>query len=106
MKKLADLGAVGFFICALFVWLLIFVAGCMPTPDTPLNVESPMKVDNQRFQVTRVGVIEDNLAYQNRRGIYIIRDTKTEQEYIGVSGIGISEMGNHSSGKTSIADER
>jgi hypothetical protein len=53
-----------------------------------------------------VGVIEDELAYYKRRGLYLIRDTKTGQEFIGLSGVGVSELGRHPSGKTSVADER
>lgn len=37
---------------------------------------------------------------------YIITDTKTGTEYIGVSGIGITETGSHQAGKARVADER
>jgi hypothetical protein len=51
-------------------------------------------------------VFKDTLAYGDQRGLYIIKDTKTNIEYIGVSGIGIAEVGSHQSGKVSVRDER
>lgn len=62
--------------------------------------------NQQRIIVTRIGVIHDNVAYDNIRGIYIITDTKTGKEYIGVSGIGITETGSHIVGKIIRSDER
>ncbi|URG14030.1 hypothetical protein [Pectobacterium phage vB_ParM-25] len=56
--------------------------------------------------VVQVGIFKDELAYGNRRGVYRIKDQRTGKEYIGVSGIGISEVSNHSNGKQSIEDER
>lgn len=61
---------------------------------------------NGRFKVERVGVFFDNLAYDDKRGIYVITDTETNQEFVGVSGIGISELASHQSGKTRSSDER
>jgi hypothetical protein len=67
-------------------------------------------VDGQRFAVARVGTFRDDLAYNDVRGIYIIRDLRTKREFIGVSGIGISELGSHSEFAGNIAyiheDER
>lgn len=68
--------------------LILLCSGCAPNPDTQLTV-----ITGDRIKVTRIGVIQDELAYNNRRGIYIITDTKTGKEYVGVSGIGISELG-------------
>lgn len=82
------------------------LTGCGPKPDTALSKVSP----SSRFSVERVGVIEDDLAYSDRRGIYILTDQKTGKQYIGLSGIGISELGSHtqSAGKTTtrVSDER
>jgi hypothetical protein len=51
-------------------------------------------------------VIEDDLAYRERRGLYVIVDQKTGKEFIGISGIGITEVGVHQEGKASVSDER
>lgn len=83
----------------------LLCGGCSPEPDTTMGVTTPVST-SARITVTRIGVIEDSLAYSDRRGIYIITDTKTGKEYVGVSGIGISELGSHSSGKTTVSDER
>lgn len=59
-----------------------------------------------RFKVERVGVIDDDIAYGDRRGIYVITDRTTGKEYVGVSGVGVSELGSHQAGKTRVSDER
>jgi hypothetical protein len=87
---------------------LLLLAACSPKPDTPLQISGPLpsKQSVSRFVVERVGVIEDELAYYSRRGLYLIRDTKTGQEFVGLSGVGVSELGRHQSGKATVADER
>ena len=89
-------------LAALFV---IAIAGC--AVETTATMPTPV---NSRVTVERIAVIEDNIAYNARRGVYIIRDTETGKEYIGVSGIGISETSAHTqqAGKTRVTkqDER
>jgi hypothetical protein len=62
--------------------------------------------NSARFTVVRVAVFRDKLAYEGKRGIYTITDTTTGKEMLGISGVGISDLGLHSSGKTSTTDER
>lgn len=64
------------------------------------------EIDLHRFEIKRVGVIKDDLAYNDRRGIYILKDRATGKEFVGISGVGISELGTHSAGKTQVSDER
>ena len=86
----------------------VSLSGCEFHAPPPENVVMLEKTD--RFKVDRVASFEDRLAYEDVRSIYIIRDLQTGKEYIGVSGIGISEIGSHlrSSGKHShaVQDER
>lgn len=63
-------------------------------------------MQGSRISVNRIGIFEDSVAYRSKRGIYLITDTKTGTEYIGVSGIGISELGTHRQGKQNVEDER
>lgn len=84
-----------------FLVLGLLSSCCGAPPDTPLQ-----EVSGARFSVTRVGVFGDDLAYGQRRGIYVIIDQQTGKEYVGISGIGIGETASHSSGKTSTQDER
>lgn len=70
-------------------------------PDT-----KPVEVQSDRFKVKRVAVFEDASAYNSKRSIFIITDTKTGAEYVGVSGVGISELGSHRCGKSMCTDER
>lgn len=53
---------------------------------------------NDRFKIERVSLVYDTESQTQTRGIYIITDKKNNKEYLGVSGIGISEL--YSCGKT------
>jgi hypothetical protein len=94
---------------------LVLLSGCGPDPDMPMreqknNADRVDVSENARIEVTRIGVFRDNLAYDDRRGVYLIVDKQTGQEFIGVSGVGISATGSHSQscGKTQcqVEDER
>lgn len=87
------------------------LTACGPNANMPMYEQEArpdgMSINtNGRFKVERVGVFKDTLAYDSRRGLYVITDTKTGQEFLGVSGIGISELGSHQSGKSKLSDER
>lgn len=90
---------------------LLALAGCGQAPTMPMyeqeRAAKPAEVqDNPRIKVTRIGVFTDTLAYDNSRGVYLIEDKVTGQEFIGISGVGISETGSHQSGKVRVTDER
>lgn len=100
---------------SLLVGSMGLLAACGPDPDMPLRkhtaeTKATALKENDRVSVARVGVFEDDLAYGSRRGVYIILDAKTGKEYLGISGVGISETGCHmvSTGKSSycVSDER
>lgn len=84
---------------------LLLITGCEPTPDSlQRGAAHPLKInDTGRFDIQRVQVFVDSLAYNDKRGI---SDKETGTTYVGVSGIGISELGRHSSGKSQTKDER
>lgn len=81
------------------------LAGCGPDANTAMAEEIPTNMSSD-IKVTRVGVFVDALAYGSKRGIYRIVDSKNGKEFVGVSGIGIAEVGSHSSGKSTLSDER
>lgn len=91
------------------VGLAALVAGCSPSSTMNMKTESEIETGSEigtNYTILRVGVFKDDLAYKKLRGIYEIVDNKTGKTYIGISGIGICETGSHSSGKTSVEDER
>lgn len=99
----------------LTVALLMLVSACGPNPDMPMyrqtaSADRPVIQDNPRVKVTRIGVFKDDLAYESKRGVYLITDSATGKEYFGISGIGITEVGSHyvSTGKSGYyqQDER
>jgi hypothetical protein len=77
------------------------ILGCGPKPTIKMRTETESKEmvnsrEGSRYSIKRVAVFEDDLAYENKRGIYEIIDNKTGHTYLGVSGIGITELGSHS----------
>jgi len=76
----------------------------------PLDVSHPLTEakpgSKTRFHIERVGVFKDQLAYGERRGIYVLTDATTGKQWIGISGIGVTELGSHMVGKASQDDER
>lgn len=59
-----------------------------------------------KFNIDMVQTFGDPYAYGGKRSVYIVKDLETGKEYIGVSGIGISERGVHDCGKNKCQDER
>jgi len=58
-----------------------------------MKTESAINLEqNSRYEIRRVAVFDDDLASDGKRGIYEIIDTQTEKVYLGVSGIGITEL--------------
>lgn len=93
-------------VVALMVSVLT-LTGCAPEPTMMMSNQNTVQLQDQnRVQVTRIGVFKDDLAYNARRGVYVIRDNKTGTEYIGISGVGIQEVSSHHSGKTRTTVER
>lgn len=97
----------------LLVVVCALLCSCEPSgpqpPETQLVVAKPpveLGHNDGRFSVEILNTFRDDLAYGRERGIYLIRDQKTGQEYVGVSGIGISELGSHKEGKHTYTDER
>ena len=82
------------------------LTGCSPNPTINMQKEETKLNTEAQYSVKRVAVFEDDLSYNNRRGIYKIIDQKTGKTYFGVSGIGIIEVGTHQAGKSTIIDER
>lgn len=97
----------------LILCAILGAAACGPAPDMP-PVDSTVRggsATSGRFKVERVGVFEDGLAYGDKRGVYLITDTKTGAEYVGISGVGISSTAAHwvgvaGKGGHNVEDER
>lgn len=94
------------------VLALLALTGCGPSPNMAMydqtQAAKPAPIaDNHRVTVTRIGVFRDDIAYDDTRGIYLIVDTKTGTEFIGISGVGITESSSHmvSTGKTHYVTE-
>lgn len=96
----------------LMIMAALTLAACSPEPDMEMQTRQRLAApaapvpDGDRVKVERIGVFKDDLAYNERRGVYVIRDKATGREFIGVSGVGIAETGSHQSGKVRVSDER
>jgi hypothetical protein len=85
------------------------VAQFVDVPSTAAVLRAPVAVPQaapaaapapvMRFTLARAQIVKDELAYGRERGVYILKDNETGREYIGVSGIGITEIGRHNCGK-------
>ena len=84
---------------------MIFLVGCRPNATIIMQKKEQLNTESQ-YNVTRVEVFEDELAYGGKRGIYEIIDQRTGKKYLGVSGIGISELGSHIEVNTTSRDEK
>lgn len=71
----------------------IFITGCddRNLPDVRQQTISS-SVNTGRFQMRVVDEVHDKNAYNNSRGIFIITDTKTHHEYLGVEGVGVTDL--------------
>lgn len=89
----------------IMIGALLLLGGCrdksMDVPNLDLR---PMQGD--RISVELISTFPDSDAYNSVRKVYIIRDRETGREYFGVTGVGISEVGVHSNGKSSSTHER
>ncbi len=105
MKTLSKILCVGLLGLA---GLGITSAGCEKKfiPTIPMQMESEEPNQVPPYSVRRVGVFEDNFAYQGKRGVYEITDEKTKKKYLGVSGIGITELERVPQGRGSEIIER
>ena len=85
-----------------------------PAPPQPSDVELHKVIKSEdsdaRFRVDQVGEFKDDVAYEGRRKIYEVRDTKTQRLYFGITGVGITEVGEHKEGSgddvRTVRDER
>jgi len=86
----------------IIVLAAVLVSACSPSPQQSAQVNHSKVMetkDSDRVQVYRLSVIDDGLAYDSKRATYLIVDSETGKEFIGVSGIGIVETGLHGCGK-------
>lgn len=78
-----------------------------PSVSGQVYKEEPKIISNtSEFDLVKKQSFFDDDAYSQVRSVYILKDKQTGKEYIGISGIGISERGSHTSGKSTIQDER
>ena len=78
-----------------------------PSVSGQVYKEEPKIISNtSEFDLVKKQSFFDDDAYSQVRSVYVLKDKTTGKEYIGISGIGISERGSHTSGKSTIQDER
>jgi len=85
--------------------IALALQGCdIPVPQADV-VKGPSEKGPSRFTIAANARFYDSTACEERI-IYVIQDKETGAEYIGITGVGISETGSHLRGKTSVRDER
>ncbi len=100
-------------IIALIALAAVASSGCSKHETNPASVTFEKEISAEaatKVEVRLVGTFHDDLAYQKQRGVYRIIDRETGKEYLGISGIGITEVGQHKEGsgdsKHTVEDER
>jgi len=92
------------------VLLLLALAGC-DEGNLAVDGEKPVEklpahlVEGSRFRVESQGEFRAGFD-DNKREILIITDTKTGKEYLGITGVGISELRSESDGENTHTKER
>lgn len=81
------------------------IASCAPPPTMGMTTDQQEMAANNDWEVRRVAVFADDLAYENRRGLYLLTEKSTGRKWVGISGVGISEMGSHPCGKGCIRED-
>lgn len=61
-----------------------------PQPQTTQAIDVVRTAS--RFNMRVVDEFHDSNAYHNKRSIFIITDTKTHKEYLGVEGVGVTDL--------------
>lgn len=74
------------------------LCGCGQSPEDSRRVDTNGSATHGRFNLQLSETFRDPSAHDGYREVYLLTDTKTGREYVGVSGIGISEV--IQSGKT------
>lgn len=84
-------------------FLLVF-CGCYK-PDSPKVIVRPTaELNSSRFSVVSAGWFEAGKE-GNMREILIITDNETKQTYMGITGVGVTELRKVSNGKNSVLKE-
>lgn len=88
---------------------LLAESGCenAQAPDSKVTVfEVPkQQVEGARFKVERHGKFK--AGYEaNEREILIITDSTTRHQYIGITGVGVTELRSEKSGDSTVTKER
>lgn len=87
----------------------VILTGLVSSCDVPsggdVSNEVPIINSDQRFTVTKHGTF--NAGFDNNvREIIIITDTTTKRTYLGITGVGVSEMRSEQSDETTYTRER
>jgi len=83
---------------------LLVLCGCYK-PDSPkVTVRPTAELNSSRFNVVSAGWFEAGRE-GTMREILLITDNETKQTYLGITGVGVTELRKVSNGKTSTLKE-
>lgn len=97
-----------FVVFGALIGLVVYaLSKCTPRPRPPdVQRADTATQEGGRFRIRIEQTFSDRSAYQCERNVYVIEDTLTGCEYVGISGVGVSEIGSHLAGKGHRTDER
>lgn len=70
-----------------------FLLSCSEPPRAPeIPVKESTLFGDDRITIKRIATFRDRFAHSQEREILIITDKQTGKEFIGINGIGITEV--------------
>jgi hypothetical protein len=96
---------------SLFVPLILFGVGCNPGPPPAKDNAVPVfdvprqQVEGARFKIETAGRFRAGYE-NNEREILIITDSANGRQYIGITGVGVTELHSEMIGKSTAIRER
>ncbi len=89
------------------IFVIFFGKRNSPTENDPakIPVEKAYQELEKRWKVESQGYFNAGSYYGNPREVLLITDTKTGATYLGITGVGISDISQHQSGKNTVHHE-
>ena len=108
-NRRGEVGPIEVLVALIIIGCFALMASIAWNAYSNLRTAKPVVIaaeQSSRISVTEISRFEDSSAYRGYRKVFLFHDNTTGKEWIGVTGVGVSEVGSHQSGKMRAEDER